>query len=485
MRTITFKDHDADMTTLGAVCRELEAKGIPSQDAAAYILADMANQAILRGLDPKEAVDLCHKVIMAKEKREETRGRIPERPYSMVATQKDASEIRDMITLMNNFLMCSELIFCDLEQKYAYNIIDLLKEKGLYRHQFKKHVNKLRDVTGMLQMRIRDNDRTATFRSCRLTMPSARYAEEFHEICGGVASKLQLAFIRMFGVKLKLIRMDNREIARKMELKHPDLMSEIFTLLAIAETSIELFAFCQKQIRIAGRGRLIDHTVKSTHHESVRNAVRALMDQFVSRSAIMPETETLRARDHVREFQEELVKDGMFEMYNSQYMAVRIEYIEFYIASARMELESGTVGRGLIREVWHRLGTRQAAKSFFGQLSRIPVSFDEDTNAKDVASAISSWNGKAKTLDLFRRLCAEGNYAEKPKESEEEFQYRVLRTVARMHKGILPNDVLASLVRTHGTKKAVVEQLQKAGFELKPTLEKVRKMKASELKQIA
>lgn len=473
------------MTTLGAVCRDLEAKGVPMQDAAAYILADMANQAMMRGVDPKEAVDMCHKVIMAKKQEEEKNAEVRTRPYSMVATRKDSSEIREMISLMNNFLMCNELVFCDMEQKYAYHILDLLKEKGLYCHQLKKYANKLRDITGMLQMRIRDNNHKATVRSCRLTIPSGRYADDFLETGGGLATRLQLAFLRMFELKLKLIRMDNREIAKKMNLKHPDLMSEIFTLLALAETSMELFDFCQKQIRIAGRGRLIDHTVKSMHHESVRNAVRNLMDQFVSRSAVMPETETVRAREHVKEFQMDLVKDETFEMFNAQYMATRIDYIEFYLAGVRMDMENGKISRGLIREVWNRLGTRQATKSFFKQLSRIPMPDDEDTNTMDVSRAISSWKGKAKTLDTFRRLCAEGKCGEKPKETDEEFQHRVLRTVARMHKGELPDDVLASLVKAHGTKKAVMEQLQKAGFELKPTLERVKKMKATELKQIA
>lgn len=115
------------MTTLGAVCRDLEAKGVPTQDAAAYILADMANQAIMRGLDPKEAVDMCHKVIMAKDMKENTQKEVRTRPYSMVATQKDADEIRQIITLMNNYLMCCELIFCDMEQKYAYHILGILK----------------------------------------------------------------------------------------------------------------------------------------------------------------------------------------------------------------------------------------------------------------------------------------------------------------------------------------------------------------------
>ena len=482
--TITFQDAEKDLTTLGAVCRELEERGIPTEDAAAYILADMANQSMLRGINPKEAVELCHKIMESKRESSSVR-QAQQKPYNMVSTQKSTEEIREMITLMNNFLMCNEIIFCDLEQKYAYRILDMLKEKNLYRHQLKKYANKLREITGMLQMRVRDNDRAATLKSCKLIMPSGRYAEEFHEEAGGIAFKLQAAFLRTFDVKLKLIRMDNKEVALKGELKHPDLMSEMLTLLALSETAIELYAFCQKQIRIAGRGRLIDHSIKSTHHESVRNAVKNLVDQFASRDTVLPQQEALRTRQHVTEFQQELVKDEMFEMFNSQYMALRMDYIEYYLGCVRMEIENGTVSCGLVREVWHRLGTKQAAKSFFKQLAKIPVTMDEDTNAVDVASEISSWDGKAKTVDTFRRLCVECKYAEQPKETEEELQFRILRTVARKSNGQLPSDVLASLVKVHGTKKAVMEQLHKAGFELKPTLDRVKKMKASELKQMA
>lgn len=418
-----------------------------------------------------------------QQKRKET-SFIPSKPYSMVATQKKASEIREVITLMNNYLMCNEIIFCDLEQKYTFRILDMLEEKGLYRHQMKKHANRLRELTGTLQMRIRDNDRMSTWRSSGLIMPSNRYADSMYEQMGGIASKLQVAFLEMFDIKLKLIRLDSRELVRKMNLKHTDLLSEVFTMLALTETAIELFAFCQKQIRIAGRGRLIDHTIKSTHHESVRNAVKGLLDQFVSRGTDVPKEEALRAREHVKEFQQELVKDGMFEMFNAQYMSLRMDYIEFYLASARMEIENGTVGRGLIREVWKRLGTRQAAKSFFRQLAGIPLPQDDDVNEADVAHAISQWEGRVKTVDLFRRLCLEGKFGEGEKETDEQFRCRVLRTVARKFKGQLPDDVLATLVKAHGTKKAVVEQLEKAGFELAPTLRKVRKMKAAELKSL-
>lgn len=406
------------------------------------------------------------------------------RPYSMVATQKKSSEIREFISLMNNYLMCIEIIFCDLEQKYVYYILDMLKEKGLYRHQFKKHVNRLREITGTLQMRIRDNDKAATLRSSSLVMSSCRYADNMFEENAGIGFKLQDAFLRMFDMKLKLIRMDNRETAKKMGVNHPDLMSEIFTLLAISETAIELFSFCQKQIRIAGRGRIIDHSIKSTHHESVRNAVRGLIDQFVRRGTVIPQEEAMRSRKHVGEFQQELTGDSVFEMFNSQYMALRIGYIEFYLASVRLQMERGTIGRAVIREVWRRLGTRKATLSFFKQLAKIPIPEDKDTNTADVARAISEYGGKVKTVDDFRRFCAEGTFAEPPKESEEQFRCRVLRTVARKFGGQIPDDVLSSIVRIHGTKKAVVEQLEKAGFELAPTLRRVKRMKASELKNL-
>lgn len=448
----------------------------------------MADFMAKTGADSEEMVEMASTLMEAElRKTEQERKKATfqcTRPYSMVATQKKASEIRDAITVMNNFLMCSEIIFCDLEQKYAYRILDLLEEKGLYRHLLKKHANRLRDLTGMLQMRIRDNDQAATQKISGWVIPSQRYAERMHEESGGIAFKLQMAFLRQFDMKLKLIRMDNREIAKKMNLKHPDLMSEIFTLLALTETAIDLYTFCQKRIQSVGRGRLIDHSIKSTHHESVRNAVKGLVDQFVDRNMVMPEIEAVRARKHVEEFQMELMKDESFEMFNAQYMATRIDYIEFYLGSVRMEIENGTVGKALIREVWKRLGTKQATKSFFKQLAKIPIPTDEDTNVTDVANAISEWDGKVKTVDLFRRMCVEGEFAEAPKESDDEFRGRVLRTVARKFNGQLPDDVLSTLMRTHGTKKAVVEQLEKAGFELAPTLKRVKAMKAAELKKL-
>jgi hypothetical protein len=406
------------------------------------------------------------------------------RSYSMISTQRKASEIWEFVNIMNNFLLCHEIILCDLEQKYAYRILDLLKEKGLYKHLLKKHANQLRELTGMLQMRIRNSDKMATQRSCSLVMNSQRYVDRMFEEAGGIGHKLQQAFIRMFDVKLKLIRMDSRELSKAINLKHTDLMSEIFTLLAITETAIEVFEFCAKQIRIAGRGRLIDHSIKSTHHESVRNAVRGLIDQFVSRNSDMPEEEMLRARQHVKDMQADLAKDEMFEMFNAQYMALRIDYIEFYLASVRMEIENGTVSRGLIREVWKRLGSKQATKSFFKQLAKMPIPTDEDATIVDVARVMEEWDGQVKTVDQFRRLCAEGTFAEPTKETDEEFRHRVLRTVARKFKGQLPDDVLSTVVRLHKTKKSVIEQLEQAGFELAPTIHRVKRMKASELKKL-
>jgi hypothetical protein len=97
---------------------------------------------------------------------------------------------------------------------------------------------------------------------------------------------------------------------------------------------------------------------------------------------------------------------------------------------------------------------------------------------------MEEWDGQVKTVDQFRRLCAEGTFAEPTKETDEEFRHRVLRTVARKFKGQLPDDVLSTVVRLHKTKKSVIEQLEQAGFELAPTIHRVKRMKASELKKL-
>ena len=109
---------------------------------------------------------------------------------------------------------------------------------------------------------------------------------------------------------------------------------------------------------------------------------------------------------------------------------------------------------------------------------------DEDAEALDLARSIAMSKKKQEAMNSFRSLCVNGERILPPVEPEEVLQYRVLRTVARKSNGIIPDEVLVLLMRAHGTKKALMEQLEKAGFELKPTLNKVRKMKASELKQI-
>ena len=110
---------------------------------------------------------------------------------------------------------------------------------------------------------------------------------------------------------------------------------------------------------------------------------------------------------------------------------------------------------------------------------------DEDAEALDLAKSIAMSEKKQEAMNSFRSLCVNDERILPPEEPKEVWQHRVLRTVARKSNGIIPDEILASLMQAHGTKKALMEQLKKAGFELKPTLNKIRKMKASELKQIA
>ena len=150
-----------------------------------------------------------------------------------------------------------------------------------------------------------------------------------------------------------------------------------------------------------------------------------------------------------------------------------------------MEQEEGKVNIAAIREVWYRLGTKEKVLQLFKELKRMPMLEDEDAEALDLAKSIAMSKKKQEAMNSFRSLCVNDERILPPEEPKEVWQYRVLRTVARKSNGIVPDDILASLMQAHGTKKALIEQLEKAGFELKPTLNKVRKMKASELKQIA
>lgn len=465
-----------------------------SMSAVRQFMVDMVNQRMQRGTtDPDKANTLLKiptydKVAEMMKKQESRLVKIvPQQPgavYRMTSTLRSAEEIQQDIHALTTFLACSELLFANEMQRYSYRILNMLKEKNLYRHELKKYANKLKEVTDTMMWRSNDTDRYVTLKQCLMATPYHSYGADFYEEGGGLLNRMAINFHRNFELKFKRIQMDNLWIAKEMKMKHPDLVSEIFTLSALARTDIELFDEVQKRIESVARGRLRSKSrIKSLHSEAMLNASMNLSDKFVSRTAIMPEEPALLMRKHVAEFQNDITSEGQFEFFEGQFLALKMDYIEYYLARLRMDMNKGRLSVAQIRDVWYRLGKKHAAKKFFTELASIKLP-KKDFDAWDLSKKIATSTGDQKAMNSFRRMCVDGTRIEPDKEPDEVWQCRVLRSIARQHKGMLPDDVIRSLTKSHPTKKALVERLELAGFELRPTLRRVRKMKASELKQL-
>lgn len=407
------------------------------------------------------------------------------RTPSLLTTTRSTEEIQQHIKLMKMYLLCIELIFSAELQRFSHRIFTLLKEKGLYRHQMKRYANALKDATDRLQRLSNITNRELVTEQAEMVSARKLYAADYYEDGGDFINRLSAGFHRMFEVELKRLRMDNKWIAEQMNLNYPDLMAEIFTLQALASTDIELLAHCQKNIMNFGRGKIRDKGVRGSHSEPLLNAAKALADQFVDRNVDIPSEPAMLMRKHKKEFHQRLTSPEMFDLFNGQFLALKMDFVEYYFARLRMEQEEGKVNMAAIREVWYRLGSKEKVRQMFKELKRIPMLEDEEAEALDLAKSIAMSEKKQEAMNSFRSLCVNDERILPPEEPKEVWQYRVLRIVARKSNGIIPNEILASLMQAHGTKKALMEELKKAGFELKPTLNKVRKMKASELKQIA
>ena len=409
----------------------------------------------------------------------------PKGRYSLLASQRPAEEIREDIGVMTTFLACSELLFADQMQRYSRHILQMLQEKNLYRHELKKYANKLREVTDAMMLRSNCTDRSITLKQCSLISPKGLYGKDFYEEGGGLLGRMSLAFHKDFEVKFKRIRMDNKWIADSMKLKHPDLLAEIFTLTSLAQCDIELFDAVQKKLDSITRGRLKSKScIKSTHSEAMRNAARNLSDRFVNRMAEMPTQQTLLMRQHIQEFQQDITGGQQFEFFNGQFLALKMEVVEYYLARLRMDMTKGRIGVEQIRDVWYRMGRKENVRKFFSELKAIPLPEDDDMDALDYSRVVAMSKGDQKAMNSFRRLSTNGERILPEEETQEQWECRVLRTVARKYRGELPDDVLRSMIRVHVTKKAVMQRLQQAGFELAPTLRRIRKMKLTEIKQL-
>ena len=198
---------------------------------------------------------------------------------------------------------------------------------------------------------------------------------------------------------------------------------------------------------------------------------------------VATDTEREYARKHLATMQGKMAIVGQRDFFQREFNKLSKEFADYIVTSIRMEMANGKVSMEEIRFVLERLGLKHSAKKFFKQLAAIPLDVEEDMDVFDAMGCIADYKGSRKQIDRFRKFCFNEIKYEKP-ESEDKQEQRMLRILARRNNYMLPDDILRVMIMKLKTKKALVDRLSASGFELAPTLRRVRKMKLAEIKQL-
>lgn len=479
METITFKNTESDLAALGRVCRELEDRGLPPEDAAAHVIASLANQAVMNGMDPTEAIDAVHQIIKGKQQQATSLAKPAKRVVPI--TPQQAEEIRAKVKLLQNFLLYYDMILCSEIQRCAYNVKDALKDKGMYRHDLKRVINSFLDEARKLQIRVKGNNRILILKWCSRMDPKCVFAKRYQEDNASIVNLFVLAFQQEFRKEWAVVELDCRTVAKRASAKYHDIVGDLLKMEALSNTGIELFDTCVKKMKALVAGHGTSSITKSTHHESMRSAVWNLLRKLGINLNVATDTEREYSRKHLAAMQAKMAVVGMGDFFQHEFDKLSEEFADYIVASIYMGIRNGNLGMGEKRFVLEKLGTKKRVRKLFDQLSSVPLCDEEDMDVIDVMECISSYNGNQ--IHRFRKFCINGTKFEQP-ESEEIQEQRMLRVLARRNNYMLPNDILRVMVMKHKTKKALVERLSAAGFELVPTLRKIRKMKLTEIKQL-
>ena len=263
------------------------------------------------------------------------------------------------------------------------------------------------------------------------------------------------------------------------------MLAEIMMAQALAQTDIELYEVCQKTAENIGRGRLVSHCIKSLHSEAMVNSTRNLVDHFVPRTFKCRPVYVDNVRGHIKKLQNNMSEDRMFESINACYMALRMDYIEYFLGMLRVEMEKGknVLPIPALRMIRKRLGSMERARQAMQELLAIPMP-TEDMDAWDYSKFVATHEAPCPALNSLRQLMLKEEYLEED-DTRPVRTNRVLRQMARSSEnGLLPDKVIGELMRECRTKVALMDKLEEIGPEMHATWRKVKKMSAVDLKKL-
>ena len=400
-------------------------------------------------------------------------------------TMADAEQIQRDIKAVITYLVNCELVLAGEVQRYAYHVLRMIQERGLYRHLMKKYANTLKQQTDDLVRRCTSTEEVIVEKEVHKMNPHGTWWREYFDDGGGLVNRLCMWFSKDNGTQLELIRMGCKQMADSLNIKNSDLLAEIYMVQALAQTDIELYDICQRTAENIGRGRLVSHCIKSLHSEAMVNSTRNLVDHFVPRNVHYRPMDVANMRGHIRKLQSNISEEQMFEAINSCYTALRMDYIEYFLGKLRVEMEKGknVLPIPALRMIRKRLGSMERARQAMQELLAIPMP-TEDMDAWDYSKFVATHEAPCPALNSLRQLMLKEEFLEEA-DARSVRTDKKLRQIARFSdNGILPDKLIGELMMECRTKKALMEKLEEIGPEMHATWLKVKKMSAVELKKL-
>lgn len=405
------------------------------------------------------------------------------RPKSMIAfhpVDRKTAEIRKAgADILNAHLLMVEIMMTNITQKYIYEVVSCLEERGLMRHNMKRRANELVNLSSDLMKRCNAHD----------AMQVRTFTETIHPglsgsfIRGGgtLTQKLQNIFWKTYGEKINLIYFATKNALDKCNVRQSDLVSNMEMVAMMCTTGIEFYdCMCRKVDGLLnGVGKV--NRQKSQHNEKMMAAVKDMLREMVGNIEI-PDKEGTDVRTLTAQFQMELVKDDLLKLVESGIVSLQVEFIEYVIASLRMKM----AGEGLCfqdyRTLMARMGTKNNVRMLLNEIASLPLPESDDYEVYDVMEMLPDAKAEGESvIDKFRHLCLEDHIRTVP-ETNESITLRKLRQEVYRNHGTLSMLTLRYLYNVFGTKKAMAEYIARADADVMArTLRKLKTVKVSQL----
>lgn len=389
--------------------------------------------------------------------------------------------------VMNAHLIMVEIMMSSVTNLYVHSAIYELKQRGMIRHNVKRRVKALEEITTSMMERCKAHDNVQVRIFTQTIFPSL--TEAYIGVYGSLVLRLQNTFTKHFGNQLTLIKVATKNALDKAGIKISDIATDIQMVALMCTAGIQFYNTICNTVDKMLYG--ISHTtrMKSLHNEKMLNAAKDLLRELGC-DIEMSEEDGRNARKFAEDFKKELIKEDLLKVVENGIMAMQMEFIEFVIASLRIKLHEHTFTVGDYRMLLLRLGSKADVRSLLSEIEAIPLPEDysdiyELMESLPASDKSEQQEGKEDSfLGKFRRLSLDDHIITNL-EREEEVEKRKLRREVYRKGEPLPMFILRYLYHKLGTKKAVTEYLISADKDvMAKTLNVLKSTKADELKLV-